>query len=122
MSKKEASFDFDLIVIDSQKLGYVYIPSESFMSFVIFLKTKENMCLDNLVTVNIDKNSHSWNVLIGGYNVKSNEVLSITQPLSETNDALKLLHKCSNLTFCVGNEDFSEHCFERRNEKSCYLS
>ena len=114
--KGESSlFDIDVIANHSQKLGYAYIPTEIYMSFIIFHKPQGMMQLDVLVTVNIDKNSHSWNVLIGTKDVSSNKSFSSRQPVIYTsNDAVELLSKCSKLNFCIGNEDFSEVCCQKK--------
>ena len=107
-SKEKPSFYTNVIVEHS----------ESFMSFILFHKPQEMFQLENLVTVNIDKISNTWNVLIGANDV-SNTLLSMfkIQPIiSSKADAFDLLNDCAKLKFCVGNEDFSDICQDRRNE------
>ena len=117
-SKEKPSFYTNVIVEHSEKLRYVYVPSESFMSFILFHKPQEMFQLENLVTVNIDKISNTWNVLIGANDV-SNTLLSMfkIQPIiSSKADAFDLLNDCAKLKFCVGNEDFSDIFQDKNND------
>lgn len=112
-----SKFNQDAIIKHSQELGFAYIPTDSFMSFVLFYKQKDVMELENLVTLNIEHTSHNWKLLVGNVDVTSHILFSsIETSLTTTDSAFNLLDKCSNLKFCPGSPDFLKLCLVRRKE------
>ena len=114
-TKEEESslFDVDLVIEHSQKLGFAYIPTENFLSFVMFYKGKGVTQFENIATINIVKNTHNWNVFVGEKDVSENKAFEAINSVLSSDSALELLTLCSNLNFCVGNEDFSKLCQEK---------